>query len=389
MVGSGGVRGGGHAVLADGRGLWPLRRRDARVGAGGPDEPLQRLSEAALLRDLPQREPLPPRRSVCLCAQPRGGERSAADPRRGDVRARSSDVGVLHRSLQGVLVPDRRPARLALLHVRPHLSGRPQTSFNWLRAPAVPVLEQEGYEPALLAALPARPALPVRARRQGAAVPPGLLPHPRVQGPAAQEVPPRPAVRLLPQAVGRARLGRGLPRGLQQAAGQEPVPRRLVPLLHEPAPLPGRLRRAGGHAIRRLFGHGSAQGRRAAGEHRDAPHARALGRQPGRLRGGRLGPQQRPENRRGQWAWPRCRPRLPASHGLLGRLRRGPRRLGRPAHRRRARQQLPGVRRHGLPHSGLGPQLPDVRARARAVSSLGMGPGGAHGREGLCVHTVV
>mmetsp|Transcript_33759 Transcript_33759/g.100258 ORF Transcript_33759/g.100258 Transcript_33759/m.100258 type:complete len:228 (+) Transcript_33759:626-1309(+) len=227
--------------------MWPRRRlwRRGQVAHGWLDgqwgESQSRQPEAALLRLLPQRDHLPPRGQLRLRTLARGGDDTTLLEGGGGARVHGPDRDLLHGEVQDAVVPDRRAARLAVVHLRAHLPGRAAEAVHRLRAAAVPLLEQEGHSGRLLAALPPGPAMPICARRQGAALPPEVLQDGGLPRPPGQGLPAAASLRLPPQQEGAPpRCTRR--RRLQQPPPQGGNPRRVGLALPRATLLPGRHR---------------------------------------------------------------------------------------------------------------------------------------------------
>mmetsp|Transcript_87714 Transcript_87714/g.248417 ORF Transcript_87714/g.248417 Transcript_87714/m.248417 type:complete len:303 (-) Transcript_87714:544-1452(-) len=196
-------RRGGGTEPRGGRGVRRLRSR-----ADGPHEPHdeRRLLRAAgvqapLLRLLPKRVQLSPRRRVCLCPHAGGHQAAAPQRGRGGAEAGGALKRLLHVQVQDALVPRWGAARLADVRVRPQLSGCTAAPGHRLRPAAVPPLEAAGGLPGVLAAVPAGRALSLLARREGAAVPPGLLQDRDLPGLSECFLSAWSALRLLAQEV--------------------------------------------------------------------------------------------------------------------------------------------------------------------------------------------
>mmetsp|Transcript_11324 Transcript_11324/g.30293 ORF Transcript_11324/g.30293 Transcript_11324/m.30293 type:complete len:349 (+) Transcript_11324:500-1546(+) len=254
-------RRGGGTEPRGGRGVRRLRSR-----ADGPHEPHdeRRLLRAAgvqapLLRLLPKRVQLSPRRRVCLCPHAGGHQAAAPQRGRGGAEAGGALKRLLHVQVQDALVPRWGAARLADVRVCPQLPGRAAPPARGLRASPVPVLEAAGDFLGVLAAVPAGRAVPLLPRRQGAALPPCLLQDGRVPGPS-RHLPARDAVRLLAQEVAAAgaAVHEGAPGGVQLQAAHSRAADAGVPAARLPhAALQAAQRRAGEHA---RDGHGRPPG---------------------------------------------------------------------------------------------------------------------------------
>mmetsp|Transcript_81907 Transcript_81907/g.228265 ORF Transcript_81907/g.228265 Transcript_81907/m.228265 type:complete len:335 (-) Transcript_81907:440-1444(-) len=176
------------------------RRRVAEVPWPYKGSAPRHAPQAALLRLVPRRVAVPPRRH--LRVRPFEGRGADSPPLvgAGAAGARGPHRAVLHVPVQNPLVPNRGSARLADLRVRTQLPGRPTKRIHWLRSTPLSILGEKGPKRGIRATLPFRPPLPVFPWCQGAALPPAVFQNGDLPRPSRKRMSTKKALRFLPQA---------------------------------------------------------------------------------------------------------------------------------------------------------------------------------------------